>query len=455
MPTAYENALNSVAEKKHALVHQFQFKKLEKSGGLQWWNVRNLRTGADQKINDSGRLYATLRDITNNKLIWADTLQEQNEMEKEANFLAYQADENARQEKHRVRSAIANGGSDHVAGSAPHAADAPLDSALAEPEKVASSKAHRKINREFNLCQQQAIFTEVVFGTHNNKKGEKISPFKRNEHGNNGHFFDSVVAALNAQADGPFKDARAVKDTVKLFVETAVNSRKKYLEEKYGENYMKRNDWDVYDYSSEGEDDVSTSEQINAIRSSKQKRAIEEMLDALVYCAFDAEYGSKQPPPPSAYSDADDEILAKTANGAFASNKRQRPQHLETMRPRTHSAVAQIASKQEDLTSMMQSIASMLAVPTLSAAPVSMQSSPVTQAPEFDEELTPLLDALKKLAPGTTIVCRTLAMSLGNYGILSVEELREMEDAPKILKDLNWTPLQIQKVLTPVPRNPN
>jgi hypothetical protein len=177
------------------------------------------------------------------------------------------------------------------------------------------------------------------------------------------------------------------------------------------------------------------------------------MLDALVYCAFDAEDGSKQPPPPSDYNDKDDEALSNTANGGAAGSKRPRPQHMETVRPKAHSAVAQIASKQEDIVTMMQSIAALIAVPSPSPAPVHMQASPATQAAPFDEELEPLLKALVKLGPGTTTVCRTLAMSLGNYGILSVEELRKMENANDILKELKWTPLQIQKVMEPKDSN--
>ena len=64
MPTIYESALKAVSEQKHVLVNQFQFKKLEKSGALQWWNVRNLKTGTDQKISDSGKLYTSLREPT-------------------------------------------------------------------------------------------------------------------------------------------------------------------------------------------------------------------------------------------------------------------------------------------------------------------------------------------------------------------------------------------------------
>ena len=85
------------------------------------------------------------------------------------------------------------------------------------------------------------------------------------------------------------------------------------------------------------------------------------------------------------------------------------------MRPKSHSAVAHVASKQEDVVSMMQSIATLLAVPTPSHAPVLMQASPATQAAPFDEELEPLLKALVKLGPGTTTVCRTLAMRLSGW----------------------------------------
>ncbi len=136
---------------------------------------------------------------------------------------------------------------------------------------------------------------------------------------------------------------------MKAWIETAINLRKRHLEDKYGEEYMKRNDWDVYDYcENAGEEDATvakSADQIRAILLDKQKRSIEEMLDALVYCAFDAEDGSKQPPFSLAYTDKDDDDLSNTANGRAAGNKRTRPQHMETVRPKSHSAVPHIASK--------------------------------------------------------------------------------------------------------------
>jgi hypothetical protein len=250
MPTAYESALSVVAQKKHVLVHQFQFKKLEKSGGLQWWNVRNLKTGADQRISDNLRQYEKLRDILNNKLIWADTLEEQNEEEIEAEFIAHETNAIQRPKKRPLPSADASSaplapGNDESSES--EGGDT-ADTVVAGKNKVAKSKPSKKINRVFNLCQQQSILSEVVFGNHQNKKGDKICPFQRSVHGNNGHFYDSVIAKLNEPEDGPFKDAPAVKVSVKAWIETAINLRKGHLEDKYGEQYMKRNDWDVYDY---------------------------------------------------------------------------------------------------------------------------------------------------------------------------------------------------------------
>ena len=55
------------------------------------WNVRNLKTGADTKLSENGRTYSQLREIFTD--IWADTLQEQSADEKEAEFLAYDAQE--------------------------------------------------------------------------------------------------------------------------------------------------------------------------------------------------------------------------------------------------------------------------------------------------------------------------------------------------------------------------
>ena len=416
MPTHYENSLNSVAEKKHVLVEMYQFQKVEKSGGQQWWSVRNLVTGEDKKVNGASRDYEKLRDLQANKLIWADTLKEQSEEEKEADFQASEkADEFRR-----------GGGGGAAAAAAP-------------------KSGSRKINREYSLAQQQSICTEVLFGKHLNRKGVKISPFQRNDHGNNGAFFASVTATINTP-DGAFQVAPAVQETVRTFVETSVDGRKKFLERKYGEKYMERKDWDVYDGSSDEDqgNEESDEQYSKRIQLSKQKHSIVEMLDALIYGSFDAAEGSKKAT--SAYTDEDDATVTKSAGGT----KRPRVQHLEQMRPKPTSAVAQLGAKQDELSNVLQSIATMLAVP-VAAAPMPVQSSSAPPTVPFDEELLPLLESLKKLAPGTTTVCRTLALSLGNYGVLSVQELLDMgsANASALLKDLGWSPLQIEKVLHP------
>ena len=68
-------------------------------------------------------------------------------------------------------------------------------------------------------------------------------------------------------------------------------------------------------------------------------------------------------------------------------------------------------------------------------------------------ELKPLLHSLLTLPkpPGTTATCEVLATGLGKYGIISLSELHEIDraEADLILKGLNWSPMQIAKVLKP------
>jgi hypothetical protein len=402
MPTVYESSLKAVADREHSLVYQFQFKKLERANSMQWWNVRDLKTGKDIKIHDSGRTYADLRDPTKNKLIWADTLLEQTEAE--------------------------------LFG------DAPAPAPAFAPAPIVRAK---RINREFNLSQQQAILTEVVFGSHKNPKtSATISPFHRNDHGNNGHFFASVVTHLNSHEDGPFVTARAVQETVKTFVESAVEARRIQLESKYGSNYMQRVGWDVY-----SEDDDEDGSTVEDAMNTKTKCQIAEMLDALIYRQFDSSEGSFKADSKPAYTESDDVALSNEANGE---NKKRARTFPEKVRPKSTSAVAQIESNRDELSGFLATIKDILSVPAAAA----LNMSPATQAPDpFDAELLPLLNALKSLndPPGTTAVCKNLVSSLGNYGITTLEELRAMEEseACTILKELKWTTLQIKKVLHP------
>jgi hypothetical protein len=323
--------------------------------------------------------------------------------------------------------------------------------------RTAGDSAKKHINREYTLQQQHAILNEVVFGNHKNTKGIKISPFRRNDHGNLGHFFKSVTAALNFQANGPFEKARAVQETVRTFVETAIEGRKHFLLEKYGDQFMTRRDWDVYDQIQDSDEDDGPSSGSGKKVNTALKCGIDENLDALVYNAFSAtesiaNSSSSNSKKEHTYTDSDDERQAGTANGNEKGVKKQRI-NVEKVRPPPQNPVLQLSLQQNSLQAMVQSITSLVSAPMLPAAVFQSPSTPAAVVPHFDEELVPLLDSLKNLPepPGTTAVCKNLASSLGNYGISSVQELRKMapSEAEKILTELKWSPLQIQKVLNP------
>lgn len=420
IPSGYDLALQMVEDGVHDLVYRYQFKKLEfdVDANVQWWMQRDLTTGEEKRIADADPLHSYR--LTNH-FIWADT---------------------------RIRPTQAEmstfGDDDKDGQQMPSSAPTVSKAAAAAKSPEGDKGGRKKINRIMNLGQKQAILNEVVFGTHKNRQGDKIAPFRRNDHGNNGHFFNSVIAALNSQQDGAFTKAPATVDTVRNFVENAVEARKKCLEKKFGVDYMTRKDWNLYDYATEDEGEAAAE--------SKMQCSIDEMLDALVYNAFDpSEKASVAPAKKgeSVYLDADDEELAITADGG-APKKRPREHQLEKVRERSRSAVTQLGSSQNGIAEAMKSINALLTTPLPVLAP-SVPALATPAVPNFDEELLPLLEALKGLPvpPGTTAVCMKLVVALGEYGFTSLQQLQQMQydDAVAILVELKWTPLQIQRVL--------
>jgi hypothetical protein len=193
------------------------------------------------------------------------------------------------------------------------------------------------------------------------------------------------------------------------------------LEANHGVDYMKRTDWDMYDHSDSEPDLDDTVNTSASKKESKMLYGIEEMLDALVYNAFSAEEALADQGKPSGpvYSEVDDETQAATANGTKA--KKQKHDHkIEKVRAPPQSAVAQIEMRQNSMSKMIESITALISAPVIPALPFQSPPTPaINTIPLFDEELLPLLNSLKTLpeAPGTTAVCKTLASSLGNYGI--------------------------------------
>ena len=405
--SVYCKALKAVEDKTHTPIQKFQFQKQNKRNGHQLYKMTDVTNGTHVILSASSKTYDQHREPGFNVWIWADTF--------------------ARVEE-------------------------PVEEVVQSDGTVSKKGASKHINRTLSLLQKKHILTEVVFGEqiHPTKK-TKIEPFQRNQHGNQGHYYASVVAHLNASSarEGPFHSAPATVDKTKDFIEIGVNDRMKVLQQKYGDKFMDRGDWDTFN-------DRPTDEE-EETRETILKDEINSMFDALVYGAHEPkrESSSSESTVPDAapgYTPDDDKLLADVANGG--GTKRKREHKLEPVKPKAANSVIQFEQRTNAISDMVKSLTSFMTQPaSASIAPSSDHSVASTSSPGFDMELKPLLDSLLALPkpPGTTATCEVLATGLGKYGIISLSELHEMklEDAESILKGLNWSPMQIAKVLPP------
>ena len=396
--SVYCKALEAVKNKEHVQVQKFQFQRQNTKNGYQFYKMTNVTDLSSVVLSSTSKTYDAHREPNFNVWIWADTLEP-------------------------VEEIGAEGGGE---------------------AKSTQAKTTKSINRTLTLTQQKHIMIEVVFGDqiHPTKK-IKIEPFQRNRFGNQGHFYTSVVTHLNASSaeSGPFKVAPATVDKTKDFVETGVIAREQVLKQKYGEKFMDRRDWNTFNDRPDSDDDGTFD--------SAMRDEINSMFDALVYGSHEPEApegeGSKH-----AYTEEDDDKLAETANGG---SKRKRDHALEPVKPKAHNSVVQFEERTNAITKMVESLHSIMAQ-TDQSATVAPSGGRANSSPGFDPELKPLLASLLALPnpPGTTTTCELLATGLGRYGIIKLAELQEMDrsDAEKILTGLNWSPMQIAKVLPKV-----
>jgi hypothetical protein len=400
--SVYCKALEAVKNKEHVQVQKFQFQKQNTRNGCQLYKMTDLTNQSSVVLSSASKTYDAHREPTFNVWIWADTLEPVQEIGGEG--------------------------------------DAPL-------EKSTLSKSTKTINRNLTLQQQKHIMIQVLFGDQIHPTTKiKIEPFQRHRFGFQGHFYTSVVTHLNASSadSGPFKVAPATVDKTKDFVETGVIARMQNLKQKYGENFMDRKDWNTFNDRPDSDDGSFESAMRDEINS---------MFDALVYGSYEPEAGgnggaasSKSNP---VYTPADDDVLAAAANGGAKRPKREHV--LEPVKPKAVNSVAQYEERTSAITKMVDSLHSIMADQSASAAPSVGRAN---SSPAFNPELKPLLASLLALPnpPGTTTTCELLATGLGRYGIIKLAELQEMDrgDAEKILTGLNWSPMQIAKVLPKV-----
>ena len=415
--SVYCKSLQAVENKEHKQIQKFQFQKQNKKNGQQLYKMTDVTTGVHAMLSSSSRVYDKHREPEFNVWIWADTFE--------------RVEDNVDAEV----APTAQGGT-----------------AAVTVQKKGSSK---QINRNLSLIQQKHILTEVVFGEqiHPTKK-TKIEPFQRNVHGQNGHFYASVVAHVNASSkkEGPFHSAPATVDKTKDFVEIGVNDRMKVLQEKYGANYMERRDWDTFN------DRPSDEEQ--ETQDTILKSEINSLFDALVYGTHEPQSSSSVSTvagEAAAYSPKGDKDLAAVVNGGNEKIKRKRDHKLEPVKPKSTNSVVQFEQRTSAIGDMLKSLTAFMGQSeSASIAPTGRPSVfAIASSSDFDPEMRPLLQSLLDLPkpPGTTAICESLAMGLGKYGIISLSELHDMkrEEAEFILKGLNWSPMQIAKVLPSLP----
>jgi hypothetical protein len=394
--SVYCKSLKAVADREHKQVQKFQFQKQNKKNGHQLYKMTDVTNGNDVILSSASKVYDQHREPEFNVWIWADT---------------FERVDNDDLEAHAVVGATV--------------------------QKKGSSK---QINRTLSLTQQKHILIEVVFGEQiHPRKQTRIEPFLRNVQGNTGHFYASVVAHLNASSvkEGPFHLAPATVDKIKDFIDIGVTDRMKVLKEKYGEKFMERKDWDTFSDRPADKDAEETRETI-------LQDEINSLFDALVYGAHEPQKESS-----SGYTGDDDVELSNVVNDG-KNKKRKREHKTEPVKPKSTNNVIQFEQRTSVISDMVKSLTSIMQPESASVAPT-VRPSPTASSSEFDPELQPLLQSLLGLPkpPGTTAICESLAMGLGKYGIISLSELHEMvpADAESVLKGLNWSPMQIDKVL--------
>jgi hypothetical protein len=405
--SVYCKALKAVEDKTHTPIQKFQFQKQNKRNGHQLYKMTDVTNGTHVILSASSKTYDQHREPGFNVWIWADTF--------------------ARVEE-------------------------PVEEVVQSDGTVSKKGASKHINRTLSLLQKKHILTEVVFGEqiHPTKK-TKIEPFQRNQHGSQGHFYSSVVSHLNSSSakEGPFHNAPATVDKTKDFIEIGVTDRMKVLQEKYGDKFMERGDWDTFnDRPSDNEDET---------RETILKDEIASMFDALVYGAFEPNRESSSSSESTvvagaAYNPEDDTTLANVVNGG---GQKKREQRLEPVKTKSTNSVVQFEQRTSAIGDMMKSLTAFIGQPESASIAPTGRPSATASSSDFDSEMRPLLQSLLALPkpPGTTAICESLAMGLGKYGIISLSELHEMDraDAEAVLQELKWSPMQITKVLPAKP----
>ncbi len=304
--------------------------------------------------------------------------------------------------------------------------------------KAAAPTLKRSLIREFSPHQKYDILNEVLYGQHLNKDGETIDVAQRSKYGNVGPFYASICALLNDGVSYPsFKDAKAVQATVKSFVDDEVRAHQARLVSQLGEDFHRHESFMVYPVV-----ESSGSDEAEELGEDFYKRQVLMFLDALVFADVELEDKVESLAEPRHTEHQEKEMQEKQIDG----KQRKRPR-VEKVKEKPINHVTQLQEQHHGLTSLINSIVSMTSEGPRPAA-----------AESVDPGVIAIKNSLTALAtpPGLPGVCQKLAEGLAGYGFCTLQELLTIRDsnyqsASAILVGLQWSPLQVSRVLGDAP----
>lgn len=310
-------------------------------------------------------------------------------------------------------------------------------SASGTPKAATASTVKKTLIREFSPHQRYDILNEALYGEHSNKEGKTIDVAHRSKYGNVGPFYASICAVLNDGMSYPsFKLQKAVQSTVKSHVDDEVAAHKARLVSQYGEDFHRHDEFMVYDFGTS-----QTNDEDEELNDDFYNRQILMFLDALVFADVSDD---KEPDAEPRHTEAQEKQLEEEK---VDGKKRRR---VEKVREKPINHVVQLQEQHNGLTSLINSIVSMTSEGPRPAA-----------AESVDPGVIAIKNSLTNLPapPGLPAVCHKLAEGLAGYGFCTLQELLTTRDsnyqsASAILAGLQWSPLQISRVLGDAPKAP-
>ena len=304
-----------------------------------------------------------------------------------------------------------------------------------------TATAKKTLIKAYTWQQKHDILNEILYGEQTRECGTRIEFVDRKKHGNLGPFFASVCATLNdATAYPSFKASKAVASSVRQFLDAALTAQRSKLTSKFGPNFHEHNDF--MDYTSLGSTDDEE------MGDKHYMHQVNMFLDALVFqeCEQPSKPSAEAEKPQQHTEEEEKQMQESHADGITGKQGAKRVR-VEKVKEKPVNHVSQLQEQHNDLTSL---ISDMLKMPQPDSSALPAAAAVVPE----DAGLTALKVALMDLPkpPGLPFVCQKLAEGLAGTGITSLQELFEYRDTDyaatvAILTGLNWSLLQVRKVL--------